>query len=465
MKNIILLTFFLINSTLIFSQENYRKCNTNRLVNQELKNNPDYLKARNNAKELTITKSEKSTITIPVVIHIIHRNTPNHTNIGDGTNISNAQIEDQLRILNEDYSKTNPEFLDTLQFLPRNTFNDYWGNPDLKFCLATTDPNGNPTTGVTRTATTQINWDADDDSNDPCHESNGMKKTSCGGKDGWDPYKYLNIWVCDLTNSGSGMTLGYSYLPGLLQNPFNPSDDYKDGLVVDYRYFGTVDIAAPSSDGRTPTHEIGHYLGLNHTFSEPNYPSYSCLDNNQNSICCDRDGGNVDDTPATDGIYWGNVTSSTNNNTCNDLNYGFNSDLLDMDENYMSYAANTWMFSQGQVNVMLITLNASESNGGRSALKNSNVSVNCSGIISATNNFLSNINLNIYPNPSKGNLVINASEKIITISVFNIVGKEVISNAKTNNNQLDLNQLSNGVYFINISTEKGKITKKIILSK
>ena len=61
-----------------------------------------------------------------------------------------------------------------------------------------------------------------------------MKKTICGGKDGWDPSRYLNIWVCDLTNSQSnGMTLGYAYLPGLLAD-FNSSNDYKDGLVVDY---------------------------------------------------------------------------------------------------------------------------------------------------------------------------------------------------------------------------------------
>ena len=53
-----------------------------------------------------------------------------------------------------------------------------------------------------------------------------MKKTACGGKDGWDPYNYLNIWVCDLTNSQSnGITLGNAYLPGLLENPINTSEN------------------------------------------------------------------------------------------------------------------------------------------------------------------------------------------------------------------------------------------------
>ena len=221
-----------LTSTLLFSQVNTKKCITTKLVTQEMLSNKDYKDARHNIVKPN-TNIEKSTITIPVVIHIIHRQS--HSNIGTGTNISNAHIEDALRILNEDFSKTNPEFPSP----PRNTFNNYWGNPDIEFCLATTDPNGNSTSGIIRTATSQSNWNADDDDDtDPCHEANGMKKTSCGGKDGWDPKRYLNIWICDLINSsGMGMTLGYAYLPGLLANPFNTSDDYKDGLVVDYRYF------------------------------------------------------------------------------------------------------------------------------------------------------------------------------------------------------------------------------------
>ncbi len=447
MKKIILIAFFFINSTLIFPQENHKKCNTTYLVNKELKNNSDYAKARQKELDLSLALQEKATITIPVVIHVVHRQT--HVNIGSGTNISNEQIEDQLRILNEDFSKTNPEFPNP----PRNTFLNYAGNPDIEFCLASTDPNGDPTTGITRTPTTKTSFDADTESDD-------MKRNSTQGKDGWDPFKYLNIWVCDLSNAGSGMTLGYAYLPGLLANPFNTSNHYKDGLVVDYRYFGTTGVAAPSSDGRTPTHEIGHYLGLMHTFCE-----------NQGGGCCDNDntiwGGFVDDTPAAEAVYFGGVTSTTNNNTCNDLSYSnaFNTNVLDMDENYMSYAATTWMFSQGQVDVMRGVLNNSEFNGGRLSLKNSDVSTNCSGIISETNNIASNIKLNIYPNPSKGNVFVNSSEKIISISVLNILGEKVISNSRINNNQLDLSQLNNGVYFINISTKKGVITKKIIVSK
>ena len=78
--------------------------------------------------------------------------------VGTGTNISNAQIEDQIRILNEDYSKTNSEFPNP----PRSTFKNIAGNANLQFCLASEDPQGNPTTGITRTSTTKTNFDADD---------------------------------------------------------------------------------------------------------------------------------------------------------------------------------------------------------------------------------------------------------------------------------------------------------------
>ena len=208
MKRIITIAYLLATTNLLFSQVNYNKCNTTKLVKNEAERNPEYLKKLDSYNSGIV--AEKATITIPIAIHIIHRNS--HSSIGTGTNISDEQIEDAIKILNQDYSKTNPEFPNP----PRNTFISYAGNPELEFCLATTDPDGNPTSGITRTATTQLNWDADDDSNTLCHEANAMKKSSCGGKDGWDPSKYLNIWICDLTNSQSnGMTLGYAYLPSI----------------------------------------------------------------------------------------------------------------------------------------------------------------------------------------------------------------------------------------------------------
>ena len=449
MKKIAILSLLVLTSIVTNGQENVKKCITTRLVEQELISNPDYTKGRissinENIDWIKANHSKKITINIPVVIHIIHKNT--HSNIGVGTNISNAQIEDALKILNEDYSKTNPEYPNP----PRNTFLNYWGNPNMNFCLASTDPSGNPTNGITRTSTTVGSWDADDN-----FESNAMKKTVNGGMNGWDPANYLNIWVCNLSNSnGGGMTLGYAYLPGL-----QSWNAWKDGLVIDFQYFGTIDGASTSSDGRTATHEIGHYLGLMHTFCED-------TDNQGNPICCDNDnnnwGGNVDDTPATKDIYFGSVTSSTNNNTCNDLSYSnlFTTNVKDMDENYMSYASNSWMFSIDQVNVMNATLN-----GYRSSLKNTDVSMNCNGSVGTGLNNYQLENLNIYPNPTIGKLNIISADKINTLIITNIIGKEILFYKDFSANIIDLSSHENGVYFINIRTDKGKHIEKIILNK
>ena len=384
MKKISILSLLVLTSFVMSAQENFKKCMTTPLMEQELLTNPDYAKGRvnsiaENVAWIKANNTEKTTLNIPIVIHIIHKNT--HSNIGIGTNISDLQIEDAIRVLNEDYSKTNPEFPNP----PRNTFTNYAGNPELKFCLASIDPNGNQTTGITRTPTSKTSWDADNESND-------MKQASLGGIDNWDPLRYLNIWVCNLSNAGGGQTLGYAYLPGLQGSN---SQSWKDGLVVDYKFFGTIGSVSSSSDGRTTTHEIGHYLGLNHTFCE----STGCCDNDLNS---QYSWGDVDDTPATEDIYFGSVNLNTTNNTCNDLSYSnvFSTNVLDMDENYMSYATDTWMFSQGQVDVMLGTLNASTFQGGRVNLKNSTVTVNCGGIMSGSWNCDSQGNCN---DPGTGN--------------------------------------------------------------
>ena len=449
--------FFLLISQILVAQ-NVKKCNTTFLMNNEIEKNEEYLENRKRLivedklwiNQNSTDSNKRSTITIPIVVHVIHRT--NHANIGSGTNISDARIEDAIRILNEDYSKTNPEFPNP----PRNTFLSSSGNPNLEFCLATIDPSGNPTNGITRTSTTQTNWDADDQGGwGSDGEANAMKKTSSGGIDSWDYQRYLNIWVCDLTNSQSGgMTLGYAYLPGLPSGGWSGDQTWKDGLVVDFQWFGTIQGA--SGDGRTATHEIGHYLGLNHTFCE-----------SQGGGCCDNDDNNVDDTPLcynsnNGGPYFGPVTSNTNNNTCNDIGQGFSSDLLDMDENFMAYSQNTWMFSHDQVNAMNATLN-----GVRSNLKNSNVTVNCTGTVN-TNNISENNKIKVYPNPTTGKILIRnlIHTSNNTISIRNIVGKIIFTADSRNNlDSLDISHLEDGVYFIEIVSNNALRIEKVILAK
>ena len=436
MKKTVLFIFLILANIQTYSQE-IKKCYTTELINNELNKNPSYQDKINTVIQQNKiwlsenSNNEKSVITIPVVVHVIYRQT--HSNLGIGTNIPNNQIEDQIRILNEDYSKTNSEFPNP----PRNTFVSFAGNPDIKFCLATTDPDGNSTTGVTRTLSTKNSFNYDTESND-------MKRDVTGGKDGWPPGKYLNIWVCDIASSGNTTILGYAYLPGL-----QSWNAWKDGLVVDFQHFGTTGNASPSSDGRTPTHEIGHFLGLRHTFCE-----------SQSGGCCDNDDSNVYDTPATDDVYYGNVNANTNNNTCNDLLFGFNTDYLDMDENFMAYSNHTWMFTTDQVNEMMATLN-----GYRSSLKNSNVTINCTGIVS-NNNINFNNNFKIYPNPSNGKITIQTNNPKYNIIIKNIIGQTIYKKTDLLDNEtLDITFLTNGIYLININSGNNNTTRRIIINK
>lgn len=175
----------------------------------------------------------RAVYTIPVVVHVVY-NTATE-------NISDAQIHSQIAVLNKDFSRTNTDAGNT-PVVWRNIA----ANSGIQFCLATKDPNGLPTTGITRTATSVTAFT----------ENNNVKRTANGGKDPWSRDKYLNIWVCDL----SGI-IGYAQFPG------GPAAT--DGVVIDYKAFGTTGTASvPFHLGRTATHEIGHWLNLRHIWGD-----------------------------------------------------------------------------------------------------------------------------------------------------------------------------------------------------
>ena len=210
--------------------------------------------------------SANSIIIIPVVVHVVYNNSTE--------NISDAQIFSQIDILNKDFRRLNSDTVNTPVM-----FQSVAADTEIEFCLAVNDPNGNPTTGITRTPTSQSSFSTND----------GVKYSATGGIDAWDTDNYLNIWVCDI----SGGILGYAQFPG-----GNPSSD---GVVCDYEYFGNIGTAtAPYDLGRTATHEVGHWLNLRHiwgdsycgddfcndtpehsgsNYSCPSHPSASCNNN------------------------------------------------------------------------------------------------------------------------------------------------------------------------------------------
>lgn len=243
-------------------------------------------------------------ITIPVVVHVVYRNSTQ--------NISNAQIQSQITVLNDDFRRTNGD---------ANTNWSQAADSEIEFCLASVDPNGNPTNGITRTSTTVNGFGTND----------AVKSTNSGGKNPWPTADYLNIWVC---NIGGGI-LGYAQFPG-----GNPATD---GVVNDYRYFGTTGTAtAPFDLGRTMTHEVGHYLNLRHIWGDGN---------------CNADDF-VPDTPRSDAPNYGCASTHV---SCSSL---------DMVQNYMDYSDDGCMnlFTSGQKSRMRAIF---DTGGARASLLNS----------------------------------------------------------------------------------------------
>ena len=178
---------------------------------------------------------------------------------------------------------------------------------NIEFVLATKDPAGKKTTGITRTATKVDSFGVHDE----------VKSSKAGGADPWPTDRYLNFWACNL---GEGL-LGYAQFPG------GPTKT--DGVVILFRAFGTTGaVKAPFDKGRTATHEVGHFLGLRHIWGDMN----DCTGNDF-----------VADTPRARASNFGKPKFP--HITCNN---GPNGDMF---MNYMDYVddAAMVMFTAGQV--------------------------------------------------------------------------------------------------------------------
>jgi Pregnancy-associated plasma protein-A len=228
-------------------------------------------------------------ISIPIVVHVVYSNAQQ--------NISNEQITSQLKVINEDFTRNNPDTINTL-----NVFKKIAGNARVNFFLAVQDEFGNPTNGITRTPSTHAPF-----ANDDIHYKDK------GGKNAWPTNKYLNVWICDLADGVFG-----------LASPIG-SDPSIEGVVIDYKFFGTIgSVSAPFDKGRTATHEIGHWMGLKHLWGDA-------------GGCTEDDG--ITDTPLQIGPSSG---CNLNRTSCGGLN---------MVQNFMDNSEDGCMnlFTKGQV--------------------------------------------------------------------------------------------------------------------
>ena len=297
------LRFILFTSLIIpfwsFSQEyDHAKCGTDFYHQEYFNNNPqayeDFIQHLN-SRDLSPFKAQRRADLriIPVVVHIIHQ--------GGTENITNEQVHSLIHKVNDDFQGKNEDSM-----YIRELFKPLYANLNIEFRLAKIDPDGKCTDGINRVY-----------SGLTINARDNVKSLIR-----WNNKKYLNIWIVrSIYNYGqSGIILGFATFP--TNSISNPS---KDGIVIrsDYHMYG----------GRTLTHEIGHYLGLFHTFQG------SCGGN------CETSGDRVCDTPPVDDDSYG---CDPNKNSC----HNDSPDLPDMNENHMDYTSCRLMFTKGQKEVV-----------------------------------------------------------------------------------------------------------------
>jgi hypothetical protein len=284
-----------------------RVCATNEVHERLLRTVPGYADTRSEIENRTgrMLAFDGAVLrtgctTIPVVVHVLHRTA--------AENVSDAQVQNQIEVLNEDFRARNADRTSTPA-----AFQALVSDARITFRLATTDPEGNPTSGITRTSTSRTSFSS---------EADDVKAASTGGADAWPADRYLNLWTCgNLRSSRGEALLGYAQFPG------GPA--VTDGVVVLHSAFGTTGTAAAPFDlGRTTTHEVGHWLNLRHIWGD-------------DGTGCSGDDF-VADTPNAAGPNYGTPTFP--NVTCSN---GPSGDLF---MNYMDYVddAAMFMFTHGQ---------------------------------------------------------------------------------------------------------------------
>ena len=281
------------NSIVQTSEETVmRRCYSHEHLQQQLLEDPSLAARMQEIEDFTFRitndKSPKAlymsgdTIVIPVIVNVLYKTT--------AQNISTAQIQSQIDILNNDFQALNSDYNQT----PSQFQSVRSGNTKIKFVLET----------INRKSTTKTFWNMDD----------FMKKTSKGGLNPTSPTTKLNFWVCNL----SGGILGYAQFPG--------GSSSTDGVVIDDNAFGnTGTVQAPYNKGRTATHEVGHWMNLRHIWGD---------------ATCGND--LVNDTPNHNAANYGCPTFP-HYSTCA-------GSPVEMTMNYMDYTddACMYMFTAGQ---------------------------------------------------------------------------------------------------------------------
>lgn len=209
-----------------------RGCASQEVLEEQLAADPtlalrmNQIEAFTQKVKLTNMRLVGGKIVIPVVVNVLYKTV--------AENISDAQIQSQIDVLNKDFTATNSDFSSTPAL-----FSGVAANVDITFELV----------AINRKATTKTSWGTRD----------AMKKTKQGGLNPTSPTTTLNLWVCTI---GGGI-LGYAQFPG--------GSSATDGVVCDSKYVGVTSnsgAAYPYNLGRTASHEVGHWMNLRHIWGD-----------------------------------------------------------------------------------------------------------------------------------------------------------------------------------------------------
>ena len=390
------------------------RCNTFFYQQEQLRNNPALAEKINAIEVFTrqhistgenniANRIEGSVIKIPVVIHILYH-TPSEK-------ISDAVVQSQIEALNRCFRHRNADSVRTpLYFKPLSA------DIEIEFQLATSDSKGRSTTGIIRKYTPITKWVMDDK----------MKFTSNMGDDAWDSKSYLNIWVCNMDKLA-----GYSSLPG--------SDASKDGLVMDFGAFGVTNSGSGYDLGKTAVHETGHWLGLKHLWGDEN---------------CGDDG--VADTPKQASYTSG--CPSTIRITCSNGPNG------DMYMNYMDFTNDACinLFTKGQKARMRTLFEPGGSRNSFLVSKGLNQPQFFEIPLPETDPQW--LHPQLYPVPATSSITLDLTYDLRwigkMIQLVNLQGQTVMNVQITSKiQQIDINKLPAGIYFLAAKKEDGESMK------